>query len=76
VLGPVVTGNYYGERAFPIINSVIAPVMLPFAAAAPAGAGFIFEATGSYDMAFALAIGLLVSGLIAAFFLKPPLTPA
>ena len=27
VLGPVVTGNYYGERAFPIINSVIAPVI-------------------------------------------------
>jgi MFS family permease len=75
VLGPVVTGNYFGERAFPIINSVLAPVMLPFAAAAPAGAGYIFEATGSYDIAFAIAIGLLVSGMIAAFFMKPPLTP-
>ncbi len=76
VLGPVVTGNYFGERAFPIINSVLAPVMLPFAAAAPAGAGYIFEATGSYDIAFAGAISLLTAGLIAAFFLKPPLTPA
>lgn len=75
VLGPVVTGNYYGERAFPIINSVLAPVMLPFAAAAPAGAGYIFEATGSYDIAFAIAISLLVAGMIAAFFMKPPLTP-
>jgi len=75
VLGPVVIGNYYGERAFPIINSVLAPVMLPFAAAAPAGAGFIFEATGSYDLAFAGAVALLVSGLIAAFFMKPPATP-
>jgi len=75
VLGPVVIGNYYGERAFPIINSVLAPVMLPFAAAAPAGAGFIFEATGSYDLAFAGAIALLVAGLIAAFFMKPPLVP-
>lgn len=75
VLGPVVIGNYYGERAFPIINSVLAPVMLPFAAAAPAGAGFIFEATGSYDLAFAGAIVLLVAGLIAAFFMKPPLAP-
>ncbi|PHR19894.1 MAG: hypothetical protein COA41_07010 [Sphingopyxis sp.] len=72
VLGPVVIGNYYGERAFPIINSVLAPVMLPFAAAAPAGAGFIFEATGSYDIAFAAAIALLSAGLIAAFLLKPP----
>ena len=75
VLGPVVIGNYYGERAFPIINSVLAPVMLPFAAAAPAGAGFIFEATGSYDLAFAGAVVLLVAGLIAAFFMKPPLAP-
>jgi len=75
VLGPVVVGNYYGERAFPIINSVLAPVMLPFAAAAPAGAGYIFEATGSYDIAFAGAISLLVAGLIAAFFMKPPLAP-
>ena len=75
VLGPVVIGNYYGERAFPIINSVLAPVMLPFAAAAPAGAGFIFEATGSYDLAFAGTFALLVSGLIAAFFMKPPATP-
>ncbi len=76
VLGPVVTGNYFGERAFPIINSVLAPVMLPFAAAAPAGAGYIFEATGSYDIAFAGAIALLVAGLIAAFLMKPPHAPA
>jgi len=75
VLGPVVIGNYYGERAFPIINSVLAPVMLPFAAAAPAGAGYIFEATGSYDFAFAGAIILLVAGLSAAFFMKPPPKP-
>jgi MFS family permease len=76
VLGPVVTGNYYGERAFPIINSVLAPVMLPFAAAAPAGGGYIFESTGSYDLAFASAIGLLVAAMVAAFFMKPPLSPS
>ncbi len=76
VLGPVVTGNYYGERAFPIINSVLAPVMLPFAAAAPAGGGYIFEATGSYDLAFAIAICLLITAMVAAFFMKPPLAPS
>ena len=75
VLGPVVTGNYYGERAFPIINSVIAPVILPFAAAAPAGGGYIFEATGSYDLAFAIAIGLLITAMVAAFLMKPPRAP-
>ncbi|MEH6715575.1 MFS transporter [Parasphingorhabdus flavimaris] len=75
VLGPVVTGNYYGERAFPIINSVIAPVILPFAAAAPAGGGYIFEATGSYDLAFAIAIGLLSTAMVAAFLMKPPRAP-
>ena len=75
VLSPVVTGNYYGERAFPIINSVIAPVILPFAAAAPAGGGYIFEATGSYDLAFAIAIGLLITAMVAAFLMKPPRAP-
>ena len=75
VLGPVVIGNYYGERAFPVINSVLAPVMLPFAAAAPAGAGYIFEATGSYKLAFIGAISLLGAAMVAAFFMKPPLAP-
>ncbi len=75
VLGPVVIGNYYGERAFPVINSVLAPVMLPFAAAAPAGAGYIFEATGSYNLAFIGAISLLGAAMVAAFFMKPPLAP-
>jgi len=76
VLLPAAIGNYFGERAFPIINSLFAPVVLPFAAAAPAGAGFVFEATGSYDFAFAGAIILLSAGMLAAFFLKPPATPA
>ncbi|MGB5725048.1 MAG: MFS transporter [Parasphingorhabdus sp.] len=76
VLGPVVTGNYFGERAFPVINSVMAPVMLPFAAMAPVGGGYIFEETGSYDLAFTLALALIGLGLIGAFLLKPPLKPA
>ena len=58
-----------------IINSVIAPVILPFAAAAPAGGGYIFEATGSYDLAFAIAIGLLSTAMVAAFLMKPPRAP-
>ena len=76
VLGPVVTGNYFGERAFPVINSVLAPIMLPFAALAPVGGGYIFEETGSYDPAFAIATALIVIGLVGAFFLEPPRKPA
>lgn len=76
VLLPAAIGNYFGERAFPIINSLFAPVVLPFAAAAPAGAGFVFEATGSYDLAFAGAIIMLSAAMLAAFFLKPPAAPA
>jgi cyanate permease len=49
--------------------------MLPFAAAAPAGGGYIFEATGSYDLAFAIAIGLLSTAMVAAFLMKPPRAP-
>ena len=75
VLGPVVTGNYFGERAFPVINSLLAPVMLPFAALAPVGGGYVFEVTGSYDAAFAIALALILIGMIGAFLLKPPKKP-
>ncbi len=76
VLGPSVIGNYFGEKAFPVINSLIAPIMLPFAAVAPAAAGFIFEETGSYDIAFGAAICLLILGMVSAFLLHPPKEPS
>jgi len=72
ILNPIVIGNYYGERAFPIINAGFVPIVLPVSGAAPVLGGYIFEATGSYDLAFSILTGLLIIGTCAASILTPP----
>lgn len=69
---PALTSNFFGEKSFAKINSVFAPLLLPFVATVPAGAGYIFEATGNYDLAFLIGTVLLGASLVAAILLKPP----
>lgn len=76
VLNPIIIGNYFGEKAFPIVNASFAPVLLPFAGAAPVAGGYIYEATGSYNLAFTIIAAALVISVIGAFLLTPPAPPA
>jgi len=71
-LAPAMISNYFGEESFAKINSLFAPVLLPFVAIAPVGAGYIFDAQGSYDLAFTIGTGLLGVSVLAAIILKPP----
>ena len=71
-LAPAMISNYFGEKSFPMINSVYAPLLLPFVAMAPAGAGYIYEAYGNYDLAFLIGSGLIGLSTLAAAALKPP----
>jgi len=72
VVMPSVMGNYYGEKVFPKINGVIAPLVLPFVALATAVPGYLFEAQGSYDAAFATVAVLMALGTLLAITIKPP----
>jgi MFS family permease len=58
----------YG-RAFGLVN----PVMMPFTFTAPPAAGWVFDTTGNYDLAFG---GFLVALLVAALVLLPLRLPA
>ncbi|MEW4468146.1 MFS transporter [Parasphingorhabdus sp. JC815] len=71
-LTPALTSNFFGQGSFAKINSVLAPLLLPFVAIAPAGAGYIFDIYGSYDRAFMIGTILLIMSVIAAVCLKPP----
>jgi MFS transporter, OFA family, oxalate/formate antiporter len=72
-IAPAMMSNYFGEESFAKINSTFAPILLPFVAIAPAGAGFIFEAQGSYDLAFLIGSVLLGISFVASMLAKPPL---
>ncbi|QTD56930.1 MFS transporter [Parasphingorhabdus cellanae] len=71
-LSPALTSNFFGQESFAKINSVFAPLLLPFVAMAPAGAGYIFDIYGSYDLAFLIGSVLLSLSLISAICLTPP----
>ena len=69
---PTIIGNYYGADVFAGINGVIGPFLILFAAVVPVGAGYIFEVTGNYDIAF-IALSIVLSiGFMASFLLSPP----
>lgn len=71
-LFPALVSNFFGQESFAKINSVIAPLLLPFVAMAPAGAGYIFDIYGSYDRAFIIGLILSSMSVVAAICLTPP----
>jgi len=72
IMFPTIIGNYYGADVFAGINGVIGPFLILFAAVVPVGAGYIFEVTGNYDIAF-IALSIVLSiGFMASFLLSPP----
>ena len=71
-IAPAQMSNYFGAESFAKINSTFAPLLLPFVATIPAGAGYIFEAQGSYNLAFTIGSAMLGASFVAAIFLTPP----
>jgi len=71
-IAPAQMSNYFGEESFTKINSTFAPLLLPFVAIIPAGAGYIVENLGDYDLAFRIGSVMLGLSFFAAILLKPP----
>ena len=72
VVVPTLVGNYYGATNFPKINSFMYPFQYGISAIVPVFAGYTYDYTKSYDIAW---ITLLVLGLVAivcAFRATPP----
>jgi MFS family permease len=72
IMIPTMIANYYGAEAFPGIQGVLGPIMITFCASVPVGGGYIFEKTGSYDLAFIILIMVLFISFVFSFFLAPP----
>ena len=75
VLGPVLTGAYFGRAHYAQISGWTAPVATFIAAASPLLAGFIHDTTGSYIPAFLVAAAFLGVGLVCALLARPPKPP-
>jgi MFS family permease len=69
-LMPAILADYFGVMAFGKIQGFMNPLMMSASAVGPVFAGSVFDATGSYRIAF-LVTGLLSFGsVIAVFFAR------
>ncbi len=71
VLRSSMVGAYYGRAYYAQIMGYLSPFML-ISAAGPLFAGLIYDSTGSYRMAFMIAIILLGVALVCALLARPP----
>ena len=59
-----------GSKSFALATGVLRWVELPFILSASPLAGFIYDSTGSYNIAFTILAGLMVIAAIGPFFIR------
>jgi len=69
IVAPI-TAEYFGTRSHGELFGIVTFVSTFGAASGPVLAGFVFDATGSYQMVFRILTGVSVAGLICAISLK------
>jgi len=72
VLTPLLVGEYFGLRAFgKILGLTMIPATLGVAIG-PVLTGWIFDVTGSYELAFVMHLAVFLIGAILLLALRPP----
>ena len=75
-LTTAIRGEYFGKTAFATITGISSAPMYVFMLSAPLFAGFLFDATGSYTLAFLIIGGLgMLSGVLFFLAKKPTSLP-
>lgn len=57
ILGPIITARYFGRKDFAKVFSIVSMATMTGVAISIPGLGFVFDATGAYDLAWYLIIG-------------------
>lgn len=74
-LQETVWASYFGRTHLGKIRSVALPFSIVFSAGGPLLAGFLFDQTGSYNIAFILFTGFYAIGIILVLLARPPKLP-
>jgi cyanate permease len=65
---------HFGQAAFSRVMGLTSPFTMGIGLFGPPMTGYIYDATGTYDLALNILTGMLVIAAVVTFFLK--LTPA
>jgi len=68
----LITGECFGLVSFATVSGLAGVFTMSGAAFGPSIAGFIFDATGSYQMAFTIFAAMSVAAILVIYFAKPP----
>jgi nitrate/nitrite transporter NarK len=71
----LLTGRYFGRKAFGSILGSSLALRAPASLASPVFAGWVYDRTGNYIMAFTLFLALAALATLLMIFLKPPVPP-
>jgi OFA family oxalate/formate antiporter-like MFS transporter len=74
-LGPLAITEMYGLKNYGAIIGLTTPAMIVPMLVGPIMAGFIFDSTGSYVLAFQITLGLLMISMASFALAKPPRSP-
>jgi len=72
----LIEGRFFGRKAFATIHGVTNLLHAPVGLITPIFAGWIYDTTGSYTIAFISFAALTMIGVFLALFLRPPKPPA
>jgi len=72
----LIEGRFFGRKAFATIHGVTNLLHAPVGLITPVFAGWIYDTTGSYTIAFISFAALTMVGVFIMFFLRPPKPPA
>ena len=76
VIGPLIWARYFGRRYQGAIRGLLSPFRLVSSIGGPMFAAFIFDTTGSYDIAFMFFVSYFVIGAFFIWLARPPVHPS
>ena len=74
-LMPAIRAEYFGRKSLGKIMGFMSPMIMVAGALGPVSAGYLFDTTGTYRVAFLLIGVLTFCSAIAMFFARPPALP-
>lgn len=72
----LITGRYFGRKAFGSILGTLVACLAPMGLLAPAFYGWIYDNYDSYNIAFETALALSALAMVIMFFVRAPRLPA
>lgn len=74
-LMPTIRGEFFGRKSFATIGGAMGPITTLGTISGPVFAGYVFDTTGSYQIAMLVFAAGTVVALVLTFFLKRPEFP-